>query len=162
MSVRAATLEDLNDILKIYGSARRYMAASGNPTQWGDSYPGEALLTEDIQNDRCFVCLRHQKIHGVFVLMIGAEPTYGVIEQGAWKTSEPYGTIHRIASDGTEKGVFLQCLEFCKQQIPTLRADTHHDNKTMQHLLEKNGFLRCGIITVEDGTPRIAYEYAAA
>ena len=28
----------------------------------------------------------------------------------------------------------------------------------MQHLIEKNGFQRCGIIYVEDGSPRIAYE----
>lgn len=28
----------------------------------------------------------------------------------------------------------------------------------MQHILEKNGFARCGIIHVADGTPRIAYQ----
>lgn len=38
-----------------------------------------------------------------------------------------------------------------------LRADTHADNKVMQHLLEKNGFVRCGNITLADGTSRIAY-----
>ena len=31
----------------------------------------------------------------------------------------------------------------------------------MQHLLEKNGFTRCGIIHVADGTPRIAYQKLA-
>ena len=46
------------------------------------------------------------------------------------------------------------CLEHCE----SLRADTHADNKIMQHLLEKNGFTRCGIIHVADGTPRIAYQ----
>ena len=43
----------------------------------------------------------------------------------------------------------------------SLRADTHADNKIMQHLLEKNGFTRCGIIHVADGTPRIAYQKLA-
>ena len=28
----------------------------------------------------------------------------------------------------------------------------------MRHLLEKNGFKECGIIYVEDGTPRIAFQ----
>ena len=28
----------------------------------------------------------------------------------------------------------------------------------MQHLIEKNGFKRCGIIHIADGSPRIAYE----
>ena len=50
--------------------------------------------------------------------------------------------------------VITWCLEHCE----SLRADTHADNKAMQHLLEKNGFTRCGIIRVEDGTPRIAYQ----
>ena len=50
--------------------------------------------------------------------------------------------------------VIAWCLEHCE----SLRADTHADNKIMQHLLEKNGFTKCGIIHVEDGTPRIAYQ----
>ena len=29
---------------------------------------------------------------------------------------------------------------------------------TMQHLLESNGFVRCGIIHIADGSPRIAYQ----
>ena len=28
----------------------------------------------------------------------------------------------------------------------------------MQHVLESNGFTRCGIIHVADGSPRIAYQ----
>ena len=36
--------------------------------------------------------------------------------------------------------------------------DTHEKNKTMQHVVEKLGFKRCGIIYIEDGTPRIAYQ----
>lgn len=49
-------------------------------------------------------------------------------------------------------------MEHCQ----SLRADTHADNKIMQHLLEKNGFARCGIIHVEDGTPRVAYQKLSA
>ena len=37
--------------------------------------------------------------------------------------------------------------------------DTHGDNKVMQNLLKKNGFVYCGIIHVEeDNDPRLAYE----
>ena len=49
-------------------------------------------------------------------------------------------------------------MEHCQ----SLRADTHADNKIMQHLLEKNGFTRCGIIHVADGSPRFAYQKLAA
>ena len=48
-------------------------------------------------------------------------------------------------------------MEHCQ----SLRADTHADNKVMQHLLEKNGFTRCGVIHVADGSPRFAYQKLA-
>ena len=49
--------------------------------------------------------------------------------------------------------------DYCKEDFDNLRIDTHDDNKKMQHLIEKNGFIRCGIIYVYDGSPRIAYQY---
>jgi RimJ/RimL family protein N-acetyltransferase len=39
-----------------------------------------------------------------------------------------------------------------------VRIDTHADNKVMQHVLEKRGFRRTGIIYLENGDPRIAFE----
>ena len=48
--------------------------------------------------------------------------------------------------------------DWCLRQGLPVRADTHADNKIMQHILEKNGFTKCGIIHVADGTPRIAYQ----
>ncbi len=68
------------------------------------------------------------------------------------------GTLHRVAGDGKAHGIFDAIAKFCEQKISHLRIDTHEDNKVMQHLIEKNGFQRCGIIYVEDGSPRIAYE----
>ena len=53
---------------------------------------------------------------------------------------------------------FSACLDWCTARASQLRADTHADNKVMQHLLEKHGFVRCGIIYVSNGTPRIAYQ----
>ena len=81
-----------------------------------------------------------------------------MIEEGKWLEDSPYGTIHRLASDGQIKGIFAACVSFCQNICPHLRADTHHDNLTMQHLLVKNGFAQCGIIYISDGSPRIAYE----
>ena len=40
-------------------------------------------------------------VYSVFI--IGADPTYEVIEDGAWPDNSPYGTIHRIAGDGQVK-----------------------------------------------------------
>ena len=68
------------------------------------------------------------------------------------------GTLHRLASAGESKGIGKAVVEWCLEHCESLRADTHADNKIMQHLLEENGFTKCGIIHVEDGTPRIAYQ----
>ncbi len=64
-----------------------------------------------------------------------------------------------MAGNGQETGVFAECLAWCREQIGHIRIDTHEDNRIMQHLIEKHGFVRCGIIHVADGSPRIAYEW---
>lgn len=96
-------------------------------------------------------------IHSVFAFILGEDPTYNKIE-GAWLDHSTYGTIHRIASDGTMHQVFKKAVDFCGEKCPHLRADTHEDNKIMQKVILKNGFQETGIIYVEDGTPRIAFE----
>ena len=159
---RGAVRSDLDRILKIYAHARQAMADSGNPTQWGDSYPPQEMLEEDIDSNRLFVYVVNGELEAVFAFILGADPTYKVIENGAWLNDTlPYGTIHRLASAGKRKGVASAVIEWCLEHCESLRADTHADNKIMQHLLEKNGFTRCGIIHVADGSPRIAYQRMA-
>ena len=157
MTIRNALQKDFDDILRIYARAREYMKHSGNPTQWGENFPPEALINDDIREKRNYVVEADGGIHGVFAFIPGADPTYARIE-GAWKSDAPYGTIHRIASDGKVKGVFAAAIAFCKTRSAHLRIDTHADNKTMRYAIEKAGFKKCGIIRVADGTPRIAYE----
>ncbi len=157
--IRLAQSEDLPEILEIFRIARAYMAQQGNAGQWGPHHPSQALLEEDIAAGRLYVCTQQGKIHGVFAFIIGDDPTYQRIENGAWRDCSPYGALHRIASDGRVKGVFSQCMAYCKGQIGHLRIDTHQNNQTMRHLIEKHGFVHCGTIYVQDGTPRLAYEY---
>lgn len=159
MKVREAGPEDLEVILKIYGQARQFMREHGNAGQWGASYPSADLIRQDIARKQSFVETGDDgTVHGVFMFFIGTEPTYGRIENGSWLNDRPYGTIHRIAGDGTEKGVFADCLAWCLGKTGNIRADTHRQNIPMQRVLEKNGFRKCGIIHIEDGSERIAYQ----
>lgn len=160
--VRKAIGADLPEILDIYEKAREFMKLSGNETQWGDNYPGKDLLEGDIAAGNLYVIVKGaagsgNPICGVFVLVIGDDPTYQEII-GGWHKDELYGTIHRIAGDGKTGGVFAACIEFCSQQCDYLRIDTHENNKVMQHMVEKHGFSYCGIIHVEDGSERLAYD----
>lgn len=158
MTIRLAEPDDLNTILHIYAYAREQMRLTGNPKQWGDGNPPPETVREDIRRKRSYVILSQNSICGVFVFIIGADPTYQRIENGAWLNDEPYGTIHRIAGNGQEKGILSTALSFCEKRTDNIRIDTHADNKIMQHLLKKYGFKRCGHIYVEDGTQRIAYQ----
>ena len=156
---RGARRADLDAILKIYARARQAMADSGNPTQWGDHFPPQELLEEDIDSNRLFLYLVNGELEGVFAFILGPDPTYARIEDGKWLNDTlPYGTIHRVAGDGTVHGLFTACMDFCKRRMSHLRIDTHHDNAIMQHVILKNGFTRCGIIHIASGAERIAFE----
>ena len=156
---RGAVRGDLPQILKIYAHARAVMKASGNPTQWGDNFPPQELLEEDIDSNRLFLYVVNGQIEAVFAFILGADPTYAAIEDGQWLDDTlPYGTIHRIGSDGTHRGVLHQCVEWAARRIAHLRVDTHADNQVMRRCILREGFTYCGVIHVADGTPRVAFE----
>ena len=176
LSVRKAVIDDLPQIMEIFDHARKFMKQTGNPTQWGDNYPPEEVVIDDIAvKGHMYVVVggagtsaggtgetgaesADGHIHGVFALIPGRDPTYDIIEDGAWLSDEEYSTIHRVAGDGRVNGVFEAALRFSLAQTPHIRIDTHEDNAVMRHLIEKNGFQRTGMIYCRDGSPRIAYE----
>ncbi len=161
LNVRNADMADFEQIMKIYEYAQDYMIKSGNPTQWSHSYPNAELIKSDICQKACKVIYDKDGIHGVFALLDDAEPTYKRIDNGNWLNDEPYLTIHRLAGDGQVHGLFRCALNYCKNISSNIRADTYADNQIMQKLLENNGFTKCGIIYVKNGTPRIAYHWTA-
>ena len=98
-----------------------------------------------------------KSIVAYFALLPSPEPTYDVID-GAWLTDEPYGVIHRMASYPEVHGIFSTIIDYATSRFAHLRIDTHRDNRIMRRLIEKHGFTYCGIIWLEDGTERLAYE----
>lgn len=156
-TVRNAGLGDMVRICEIYSIARRFMARTGNPNQWGDQYPPVDMVKRDILDGNLYVLAAGAEIHGVFYFRMGEDPAYSVLYEGKWHSDAPYGTIHRIAGDGSG-GILKAAVAFAGTQISHIRIDTHEDNKVMQRALEKQGFRCCGIIHIEDGTPRTAYD----
>ena len=148
------------------------MRADGNHSQWSaPGFPDDSLLLRDIACGGGFVIESvipssgssvipseaKESIVAYFALLPSPEPTYDVIE-GAWLTDEPYGVIHRMASYPEIHGIFSTVINYAASRYAHLRIDTHRDNRIMQHLIEKHGFTYCGIIRLEDGTERLAYE----
>lgn len=161
--IRKSTERDVGRMMEIYAFARRFMAEHGNPSQWGPTnWPPEALIRRDIRDGHSYVCLSDDgRIVGTFFFNQGedVEPTYRAITDGAWLYDGPYGVVHRIASDGSARGVGVFCLNWAFEQCGHLRIDTHGDNAVMQKLLQKLGFIHCGTIYVEeDDAPRLAFE----
>ena len=157
LTVRPATAADLPALAEIYRHARAFMAAAGNPTQWGTTNPPMATLEEDIRRGQLFLVCDGDTPCGAFALVPGSDPTYAVIE-GAWRSDAPYATIHRLAGDGSRHGVFAAAVAFAAARYPHLRIDTHQNNRPMRTLIPRAGFAYCGVIHLVDGSPRLAYE----
>lgn len=145
--------------MALYAHARRFMAANGNPGQWGEVYPSDELIRGDITEGCSYVAEDDDGIQAVFVFKPGSDPTYSYIE-GHWHYDEPYSVIHRVASYGG-RGAASECIQWCAKRCAHLRIDTHRDNLPMQRVVAKNGFDYCGIIYVADGSERLAYDRRA-
>ena len=157
-TIRLSTPQDIDSIMETYESAKYYMRTCGNFNQWIGGYPDRDTILTDIHR-RCHYLAEDEEgtILMVFSFIIGVDPTYKVIENGAWLNDRPYGTIHRIASSGQQGGMLKACVRYCSVMIDNIRIDTHSDNGPMQKALHKLNFTFCGIIYVADGSPRLAF-----
>ena len=158
LSIRPATLADLETIESIYDKARSFMWQTGNLHQWVNGYPSREIITADLENGHLFLCEENSKILGVFCFFIGNDPTYQKIYDGAWLKDGESGVIHRIAIATPGKGVAKHCFDYAFSQCGNIRIDTHRDNAPMHKALLKNGFTKCGIIYLLNGDERIAYQ----
>ena len=167
MKLVRSTLNEVPIIMKIIGDAQRFLATLGID-QWQDGYPNEEQVRLDINNQDSYVILNDDEvIIGTTVFTFKPESTYQEIE-GEWKTSENslYGVIHRLAVDdsyrkaGLARFVFDQCEQLVKQHLiaKSLRIDTHRGNLGMQGLLKKRNYSYCGVIYLDSGDDRLAFE----
>ena len=162
--VRHATGDDLPAIRSIYAFARRQMAAHGNPTQWGGRYPLESTGLEDLERRRTMLLVDEaegrERVLAQFAVCTGPEAYYATI-QGEWLDNGDYTVMHRIASSGLARRTTRDCIAWMVGRFGNVRADTHPNNQVMQHVLESNGFTRCGLVTLIDrdkDAVRIAYQ----
>ncbi|MFW5630238.1 MAG: copper homeostasis protein CutC [Acetivibrio ethanolgignens] len=165
MNLRRTEKTDKEKILRIYNQAKAYFKEN-NIDQWQNGYPNQDSLEADCQSGISYVAEENGAVIATAAVIFGTEKTYNIIYEGTWLSdARKYGIIHRIAVAAEEKGkgaaVWLlgQAESMCHARgARYMRADTHEDNKSMQRLLTKCGYQRCGIIYLEDGAKRVAYE----
>ena len=158
MIIRKTTAADVEEAAKIYDMARSFMRQSGNLEQWSSGHPNAEDIIRDIAEGSSYVCEENGEITAVFFFKKGDDPTYKKIYNGEWKKNGEYAVIHRIAVKYNGRGLADKIYAHCFSLHPNLRIDTHRDNIPMQRSLAKNGFEYCGIIYLESGDERLAYQ----
>lgn len=163
MKVRKAELKDAKQIVEIMNQAKSYFKENGIP-QWQGEYPDESDVMNDIRNGGAYVAVEDDKVLGYSYISSINEPNYAQIE-GGWLNCNPYYVVHRTCVRNTCKGqgIAPMFISFAKEKalaegLHDIRIDTHEMNHSMRRLIEKSGFAYCGIIHVEDGSPRYAYQ----
>lgn len=164
MEFRKAKETDIKDIMNIIKQAQAYFKEHGID-QWQNNYPNTETISNDVHNNNSYVLLKDDKIVATVAVSFDGEKTYNSIYEGEWISNNEFAVIHRIAVDNTYKGLGLSsqiiknveklCLS---KEVCSIKVDTHEENIPMQKLLKKNKFQYCGIIYLEDGSKRIAFE----
>ena len=164
MELIRTTEQDIPSVMEIIRAGQRYFRQA-NIYQWVNNYPNEDIIKKDILKGYSYVLVHEGKIVATAAVAFDGEPTYEKIYDGNWLTDEEYGVIHRIAVAEELKGqgvageLLKKVEELCRErQVRSIKIDTHEDNKPMQRLMEKNGFVYCGVIYLESGSKRIAFE----
>ena len=164
MEFRKSTINDMPDIMNIFKQAQSYFKEN-RIDQWQNNYPNENVISNDIKNNDSYVMVLNDKVIATIFASFEEEITYNKIYDGKWLNDDDYCVIHRIAVDNSFKGqgIFYKLIKnvekLCKSKgIHTIKVDTHEDNITMQNTLNKNGFKYCGVIYLEDGDKRVAYQ----
>lgn len=164
MELRPACREDVPAVARLYDMARASLKAAGVP-QWQEGYPNGDDALRDIEQGHGYVLTEDGEVAAFACLAFGVEPTYNVIERGGWLGRGEYGFLHRVAVDPVLRGRGAAGLFFdeLKRQagergVKIIRGDTHRLNLPMQRVMAKNGLKLRGVIHVEDGSERLAYE----
>lgn len=161
MMIRKADAQDVLAVARIYDDARLLMRERGIP-QWQDGCPGLAEAEVDQELGKLYVCENAGDIVGSFTFAEGPDITYGIIEDGSWLSDEPYWVVHRFAASRPGAGVGHKMLEWAYADHDNVRIDTHELNIPMRRLLDRHGFILCGVIHLLNGAPRFAYQRRAA
>lgn len=158
-SARADEIEACNEILQ---EGRQFQREQGF-VQWTEDYPNMDTIRGDVAAGTGYALRADGVTAGYLCVDFSGEPAYAEIE-GAWGAEQPYAVTHRMAFSRKFRGMGLVDTAFAlieklclDRHISYIRVDTDFPNRRMQHILEKNGFIRRGTIVFQ-GSGKIAYD----
>lgn len=178
--MRYATTADIEQILAITDSARRFQRQCGF-RQWEDGYPAYDNIAADIaaqgayvfENEGTSAKAADITIEGSNIVERENIVAYAYLTEGdaeydrlsrIWHYPGPYGVIHRlaIAPGFRGQGLAAQILAMSEahlaaQGIRAMRIDTGQDNIVMQRILSRADYT-CRGLHHFTWSPRLAYE----
>ncbi len=161
---RKADFNDVLQIMDIIKQAQEFLKNS-KIDQWQNNYPNIETINNDILNGYSYLLEVNNQIVATLAIIFDREKTYDKIYFGKWISDKDYVTIHRIAIANEFKGLNIgemmidKTVQLAqKNLVGSIKVDTHKDNIVMQKFLLKNKFEYCGIIYLEDGNERLAYQ----
>ena len=157
-----AQAQDVAECYRIIDEGRMFQKEQGF-IEWTDDYRNEQTILDDIDAEKGYILTSDHRIAGYMCIDFSGEPAYAKIE-GAWNSEQPYAVVHRMAFRKEYRGCGLSGIawplieKLCiSKGVNYIRVDTDFPNKRMQHILEKNGFSRCGIVIFQ-GIGKLAYD----
>lgn len=178
--MRYATTADIEQILAITDSARRFQRQCGF-RQWEDGYPAYENIAADIaaqgayifENEGTSAKAADITIEGSNIVERENIVAYAYLTEGdaeydrlsrIWHYPGPYGVIHRLAIAPLFRGQGLAAqilamseAHLAAQGTRAMRIDTGQDNIVMQRILSRAGYTCRGLHHFSWG-PRLAYE----
>ena len=148
---RRASEADIPTLMDIMAQGIARLNAQG-VAQWQTGFPNEDVFRADIAAGNCWLFGHEDAPAGCVAIYTTPDPDYDDID-GAWLTDGAYGAVHRVAVTDAYvgRGLGEEMLQFaedilCGFGLPSVRIDTHRDNRIMRGLLEKRGYIYCGAL----------------
>lgn len=161
MDLRKATIEDIPEVMRIFAQARRAQRIAGF-RQWEDGYPSADVLISDISSSIGFILDDNGKTAG-YVAIASFDREYNSHPE-LWDVDKTYAVFHRIALSDDYRGKKLsgKLFDLAESQalrmgVDFVRIDTGLENRPMQHILSKRGYVNLGSCDFIWGK-RLAYE----
>lgn len=149
--VRLGKLADAIQIAEIFEDAKEKFKSDGT-FQWKGMYPNIDSFYSDLENELVIVFEEDKKILGTATIVLSIDKNYNEID-GKWLNNDLYVSIHRIATrrgylkKGIASSLFKKAEEIALEKgIKNIRIDTHRNNIDMRSLLERLGYVECGVI----------------
>ena len=143
-SIRLATLEDLDALMRLFAEVKTGLSSIGFD-QWPDYYPQETIVSADLSRSEVYCMEANGRMLGTLTLNQEQDPAYEQISWGIAATA-PF-VVHRLVvhPDYWGQGLGKQWMRFAEERAAQLggkviRLDTYAKNAASNALYTNLGY----------------------